>query len=82
MLGKANEGGRRMKKIILVLVMGLIFGSNLFANPLQFMWKQNDEWSLQDSVLQIAVISSISIDMMQTNYALKHGCKEENPILS
>ena len=71
-----------MKKIIISLILVLIFGSNLFANPLQFMWQnKNNKWDLQDSVLQIAVISSIAVDMMQTNYALNNGCKEENPIL-
>lgn len=70
-----------MKKIILI-VMFVFVGSAGYANPLQFMWQnENDKWSTQDTILQILVISSIFIDMTQTNYGLENGCTEENPIL-
>lgn len=56
-----------MKKIILVVVLVMMMGSSGFANPLQFMWGQDDQWLWQDTLIQGIFTSLMLIDWRQTH---------------
>jgi|WetSurMetagenome_2_1015567.scaffolds.fasta_scaffold237660_3 hypothetical protein len=62
-----------MKKFIAVMVvlMGLMT-TNSYA------WKP-DKWTTKDTVLQVAVFTTLFLDCNQTYY--RHGYKETNPLL-
>ena len=59
-----------MKKIILVLVIVLVAGRG-FGNPLQFMWGQDDEWILMDTIMESTFCTLILVDWKQTDWAMQ-----------